>query len=164
MKKQPSFWIKPFEEVFEHEDDIAFLVTWVTCNSRTSERMERLDIKTNDRVWLNARAEVKITEIIKNIVIKSEYKILAYNICGDHVHMVIVCTEKELPKIVQKLKGKSARFYNQWVSNSFRSSPDKGFKPLVSIRGATQSHLWAQKFNRRILETEEQLFNAIEYV
>ncbi len=139
------------------ENTEVFFVTWTTHNSRVSERTEAQ--KTQGKgVWLDKQAEIQITEIILSIVREEKLKVLAYNICGDHVHMILSCTEKELPRIVQKLKGKSARLYHL----DCPLSSNKGFKPLVNE--SERSHLWAQKFNRKGIYTDDQLFNTFEYV
>jgi REP element-mobilizing transposase RayT len=126
-----------------------FLVTWVTHNSRVSERMIDFGVKKGATVVLSKKEEVYITKTISNIVNEKKLRILAYNICRDHVHIVIVCIPKELKNIIKVLKGKTA-----YELNKYRQ--ERGF---VSYK-----HVWAQKFNRRFLETEESIYNAIEYV
>ena len=136
---------------------IAFLITWVTFHSRISKRAAELRIKQSEGIFLAEEEEVIITKIIKDIIAKEQIKVLAYNICGDHVHVIIVCKDKELSKIVQQLKGISSRL--------FYESPflNKGFKPLVQKEEGC-NHLWAQKFNTSFICNEKQLSTAIEYV
>ena len=61
-------------------------------------------VKSGEAVWLSYKEEPIVTESIAEIVEKDGLNILDYNICGDHAHMLLVCTEEELPKIAQKLK------------------------------------------------------------
>jgi len=69
-------------------------------------------VKLGEPVWLSEKEEQVITETIAEIAKKDDLSILAYNICGDHLHMVLLCTEEQLPKIIQKLKSMSARACN----------------------------------------------------
>jgi len=145
--------------VFLQNDICVFHVTCVLHDSRQSRRMEQLHIENKKHIWLSSIEEIKLTEIINTIIKEKNILVWAYNICKDHVHMILVCKEEELNKIVQTIKGASARRFNQWKLSG------KGFKPLASSkRGNTQNHLWAQKFNRKQITTEKQLFNAFQYI
>jgi len=106
--------------------------------------MLQFRIKRGTPIRLSSKDEEVLTKIIKEIVIKEKIKILAYNICRDHVHMVIVCTMEEISNIVKKLKGKSSFQYNKRKKKHFP--------------------VWAQKFNRRIIHGNEGLENAIDYI
>jgi len=44
--------------------------------------------------------EIELTKIIANIINKYNYKCLAYNVCIDHVHLILVCEYVELNGIV----------------------------------------------------------------
>ena len=58
-------------------------------------------VQVGDPVWLSEKEEIIVTETIAKIVIEDQLNVLAYNICGDHMHMVLVCEDGELPTIVQ---------------------------------------------------------------
>ena len=73
-------------------------------------------------------------------------EVFAYNICNDHIHIILISEEKELSKIIWILKWKSTKLYKD-----FHKIEDK-------------IHLWGQKFNRTIIENKIQLFNTINYV
>jgi REP element-mobilizing transposase RayT len=87
----------------------------------------------------------------------------AYNICGDHVHIIILCEEEKISRIVQKLKAVSSRKYN--IENR-KTIPNlnRGACSPVPERGITQNHLWARKYNISDLENPDKLINAIEYI
>ncbi len=141
------------------KDVAAFFVTWVTHNSRVSERMIKFGVEKGEVVRLFLGDEMVLTKIISEIVLEDDLEVLAYNICEDHVHMVLVCKEDEVSGIVGKLKGRSARYYNA----------NKGVNPLVGeeqcrYRDGTIKHLWAQKFNSKLIESEEELANVLDYV
>lgn len=144
-----------------------FFVTWVTHNSRISERMVHFNVcRAKRSVWLDSADELLITRFIAETVRKSRYQVLAYNICGDHVHLVVRCRSKqELSHIVQKLKSISARQFN--IATGLTIPATRGHDPLLGMRlpykGKTQNHLWAQKYHAKPLETEAQLHRAIHY-
>jgi REP element-mobilizing transposase RayT/uncharacterized protein YlbG (UPF0298 family) len=56
---------------------------------------------------------VKITQTIRDIAIADKLNVIEYNICGDHMHILLVCEKEELPKIVGKLKSVSAKERNR---------------------------------------------------
>lgn len=142
-----------------------YFITWVTHGSRISERMMEFDyvikhrriskgqhpIVAGDVIILDEEMEKEITAYILEIVKENQLGVLAYNICRDHVHMVILCEENKLSETIRKLKGKSTHLYKQKhnIANEF--------------------HLWAQKFNASVIEGKQGvvqplLFKAIEYV
>lgn len=125
-------------DVFLNENMRIFHVTCVLHDCRQSARMEELQIQNKKHSWLSSLEEQKLTEIIGNIVQKKGFIVFSFHICGDHVHMILACEEEELTKIVQQIKGISARKFNIWRQN-------KGFKPL-----APKTSLWAQKFNQNL--------------
>lgn len=140
-----------------------FHVTWVTHNSRVSERMVIFGIKKGPSVWLNEESEIKITEIIARLVKENKYRVLAYNICGDHVHIILICEEDEIPKIVRHLKSVSSREYHVWRGMTQTSEEtNNGACPID--RGTTQNILWAQKYNISHITSEEQLTESVSYV
>lgn len=170
IKKVNAFdWEEEFADIFVEKELHAHMVTWVTHNSRVSERMVKYGVKRGESVWLESEAEKVVTKAIVEVVKKDGIPVLAYNICGDHVHMVIVASDEDLPKIVQKLKSVSAREHNIWagwiVSQSGAPLPSgtsrtRGHDPLP-----TQSaHLWAQKFHRKVLKDRLEFQNAINYI
>lgn len=155
-----------------------FLITWVTHNARISERMRIYEDKivedreNNPQLWdgipveLTREDEREVMRYLAEIIHEDALKILAINICCDHVHLVIVCEEMELTSIIQKLKWWSSfRFWKKRkVIDKVALAPwenevldCKGLKPLVW-------RLWAQKFNTIILPNERAVQNACHYV
>ncbi len=105
-------WQKEFPQVFVEKAKKAWHITTATHNSRYSQRMFDNFVKLGDPVWLCAKEEEIITATIADIAKKDNLNITAYNICGDHMHMVLVCDDEELAPIVQKIKSMSARACN----------------------------------------------------
>ncbi|MCX6639751.1 MAG: transposase [bacterium] len=136
----------------------AYHITWVTHNSRISPRMieneaviHRLRIRKGinplvEPTWLDERLEVEISECIAEIVKEYKLRIIAYNICGDHVHIILICSETDRAKIVGILKGKST------------------FLMKKRKQVTDELHLWAQKYSWTLIESDDQLSNTINYI
>ena len=150
-------WQNEFPNIFTKKEKKAWHVTWVTHDTRTSERMIKYKVRERkangemyvDRsIYLDDKDALKVTEIISNIIVEEKYNCLAYNIGDDHVHILLVCDEEELTNIVRKLKGKSAQ----------------KFKEHLGLAKDETFNLWAQKFDRKLISSEEQFANTIEYI
>ncbi len=127
---------------------LMYHVTWVTHNSRVSQRMIDYHIKKEMGIKLDEKSEIKIAKIIAGIIHEKNYTVYAYNICRDHVHMLIECEENKVSNIVRQIKGKSSQLYKEYLG---KAAPD----PF---------HLWAQKFNKWLVKSDEQLHNTVEYI
>ncbi|MDQ7009620.1 MAG: transposase [Candidatus Gracilibacteria bacterium] len=122
-------------------------ITWTTFNSRVSERMKLYRVKTNKKgIFLDEQQEYEITVILEKIILELELTVLAYNICNDHIHIILVLEEQELSKTIGILKGKSTKLY----------------KDLHKIED--KINLWGQKFDYVFIENIIQLLNTINYV
>ena len=131
----------------EEEQKKLFHITWVTHNSRVSERMKKyFKNKGLQPLVLKVEDEIEITSFISQIVLEDKLKIVSYNICADHIHLILFCEEVKRDNIVRKLKGKSTQMYKN------KRNIDESFS------------LWAQKYNFTIIFNEEQLFNTNEYI
>ena len=150
----------------------AYHIIWVTHNSRISQRMIEYSVEKGKPIILTDQDEIKITGFIKEIVEKDRLTVLSYNICGDHVHILLACDEEKISSIVQKLKSISSRKFNllkRTNSLSINQGIEQGvMTPCSRITGKgkdyTCNHLWAQKYNCSIIETENKLLNCIEYI
>ncbi|MBL0145597.1 MAG: transposase [Chitinophagaceae bacterium] len=130
--------------------------------------MKLLGIVKGKPVELGLKEEQALTHIFKDIIIENNYKCLAYNICKDHVHLILVCAENELTGIVQKLKSVSSKLLNRWCM-SHLPPPPMGHDPLEYNNNPLEytynpleytynplennynplehnNHLWSQKF------------------
>ena len=141
-------WEKEFPNVFRQKEKQAFHVTWVTHNARTSQRMIEYKVKKGETIWLDEELEMVVANELAAIITEDELNVLNWNICGDHVHMLLVCDPEELANIVRKLKGRSAQ----------------KTKEYLKVPKEEVFHLWAQKFNRKPIEDEDGLANVFEYI
>ena len=121
-------WQQEFPQVFKQKQLEAYHIVLTTHNSRTSQRMIDYKVQKGPAVEFTLEQEIEITGYFKNIITENQYRCLAYNICQDHVHLILVCEYEELKDIVKTLKGKSSYLYQS-----------NGFKPIGEP-------LWSQKF------------------
>ena len=160
-------WQKEFPQIFKEKNKHAFHLVFTTHNSRTSQRMIDYNVKKGPAINLDLNEEIALTTIFKDIITQNNYKCLAYNICKDHVHLIIVCDEHDLVPIVQKTKSISSKLFH-------RLDIPMGHDPLKH-----KNHLWSQKFFFAQLDeliwgdispkpgyiaTDTYLENAIDYV
>jgi len=129
--------------------------------------MIKYNVKRGPAKYFDSEEEIEITRYISEIVKSDKLRVLNYNICGDHIHLIIVCEEIARDSIVRKLKSETARKFN--IAHGYTISEidtRQGGKPPCSNRnrGDSQTQLWAQKFNCSYIETEEKLIKAFEYV
>ncbi|PDS22293.1 Eco57I restriction-modification methylase domain-containing protein [Flavobacterium branchiophilum] len=114
-------WQQAFPKVFQEKNKKAYHITTALHDSRTSQRMidykvrEKRDMGTNpypNVQYLTSQEEHIIVKEIHDIVKADNLKIVEFNVCRDHIHILLVCEENELSKIVQKIKAKTARTVN----------------------------------------------------
>lgn len=149
-------WQKEFPNVFRLKEKKAWHVTTATHNSRYSQRMFDNYVKTGEPIWLTPEEEKIVTQTIAEIVAKDGLNVLAYNICGDHMHLLLVCEEEELPAIVGKLKSMSARAANIAMGRTRVHAPSSDSTLSVS---ATQGHAPASQSEYSIGESEMEWVN-----
>ena len=191
--KKAFDWNKEFPQIFKKKEKKAWHITTATHNSRYSQRMYDNYVKRGEPVWLSEEEELIVTEKIAEIVKEDRLNILAYNICGDHLHLVLVCEKDEVPKIMQKIKSMSARTCNIAMGRTIPVDTNSNVQehaeedaeehaPLhlhTSVRkavahtgehapqqsrGATQTHLWTQTSGKKEVLSEQQLSNTINYI
>jgi len=186
-------WQNEFPNIFKKKDKKAWHVTTATHNSRYSQRMFDNYVKLGVPVWLSEKEEIIVTETIAAIVEKDNLNIVEYNICGDHAHILLVCEEEELTRIVQKIKSMSARACNIAMGRTIPKAAHGEHAPQTGTdisaatsehapmsaeintgdtgehaphknRGETQHHLWTQKFGQNEITSNEQFDNTISYI
>ena len=168
-------WQEEFPHICSEKKKKVWHITTATHNSRYSQRMFDNNVKTEEATWLDEKDEIIITETIAEIVKKDNLNVIEYNICGDHMHLLLVCEENELTKIVGKLKAVSARKYN--IENgitipSTATSITRGHIPLSDTDTDTEgkkvkkkyNSLWTQKFGKSEIKDEDYLNNVIKYI
>ncbi|MBU0488778.1 MAG: transposase [Bacteroidetes bacterium] len=111
----------------KEKDKRPFHITTATHDSRTSKRMQDFSVREKrdkglrpnaEPIWFTPDDEVLITKIIAKIVNEDNLKVLSYNICRDHIHLLLVCDEDEVNSIVGKIKSITAHEFNHQKRNS----------------------------------------------
>jgi REP element-mobilizing transposase RayT/transposase len=90
--------------------------------------------------------ETEVLGLLCDVIKEKGFRVLALNICRDHVHCVLVCEEQERDTVVQQMKGKVTFLY----------------KKAHSITG--EFHLWAQKYHYNAIESDDELYSVMRYV
>lgn len=156
-------WHKEFPQVFEEKQKKTFHITTAIHDSRTSRRM--IDYKIREKrhngslpdpqvYSFSDEEEIVISETIAQIVKKDGINVIAYNICADHFHLLLVCEAEEVSSIVGKIKSMTARACNIARGNN------KGASPLVD----RTVPVWTQKFGCKEVVSEEHLWTAVDYI
>lgn len=155
-------WESEFSHIFPQKVLKTFLITWVTHNSRVSERMiefsEVIDYhrENNPNLWdgepffLDETMRDFLMEKLNEKIRQEHLRVLAKNILRDHVHIVIISTEDEIDEIVRKLK---------WYTSFCLGRELK----LTVADEWRQNKIWAKGSSHTYLDTESHLQNAIEY-
>ena len=174
-------WQKEFPKIFKEKEKKAWHITTATHNSRYSQRMFDNHVKTADAIWLDEKDEIIISETIAEIVKKDNLNVIEYNICGDHMHLLLVCEEDKLTKIVGKLKSVSGKNRNiekgittrghAPLSDSVATTEEKKIENAIRLSDIEEEKekkkynaLWTQKFGKSEIKDENYLNNAIEYI
>ncbi|PHR69755.1 MAG: hypothetical protein COA67_10175 [Lutibacter sp.] len=113
-------------------------------------------------VYFTEEEDLFITQTIATIVKEEHLNMLAYNICADHIHLLLVCDIDEVPSIMQKIKGKTSFSYKRYY---------KGLKSLAEKEkekeqeNESKKPLWQQKYSApKEITSQEQLNNTIDYI
>jgi REP element-mobilizing transposase RayT len=150
-----------------------FHVTASLHDSRTSKRMIEYSVresrfggrKPKPAVFpLKKDEEELIAQTIEDLVKEFDLSIPSFNLCWDHMHLILYCTAEEVPVIMHKIKGRTAR-----ECNKLRGL--KGINPLGQINPLGRTVLkdkstpfWSQKYYCKPITTELQLKNTINYI
>lgn len=165
-------WQEQFPKVFKEKDKKIYHVTTAIHDSRTSKRMvkykvrELRDMGTNpypNVIYFTPDDDFIISKTIAEIVKEDDLKILAYNICADHIHLLLACEIDDIPAIMQKIKGRTSFMCNKANNKEQHKGQYKGLKPLEKQQN--KKPLWQQKYSApKEVKTTEQLYNTIKYI
>lgn len=94
-----------------------------------------------------------------------DFEVIALNLCRDHMHLLIYCERDEVPKIMHRVKGRTAR-----ACNVYRAA--KGINPLDATNGRYEPRtlkdksipFWTQKYHCKVICNPDQLLNTIAYI
>jgi type I restriction-modification system DNA methylase subunit len=89
-------WETAFAKVFQEKNKKTYHITTAIHDSRTSDRMRKYKVREKREAGTNPYPNViyftptedqLITETIAEVVHENQLHLLAYNICGDHIHL-----------------------------------------------------------------------------
>ncbi len=94
-----------------------------------------------------------------------DFVIVALNLCRDHMHLLVYCKMDVVPKIMHRVKGRTAR-----ACNAHRAV--KGINPLDATGGRYEPRtlkdksipFWTQKYHCKVIRNADQLLNTIYYI
>ncbi|MFA5296742.1 MAG: N-6 DNA methylase [Lutibacter sp.] len=194
-------WENEFPQIFKEKSKKAFHITTAVHDSRTSQRM--IDYKVREKRhhganpyptvnYFTNKDEFIITQTIATIVKEDHLNVMAYNICADHIHLLLVCEEEEVSKIVQKIKSVTSKEIHRTREQDAALAREHALLPIEQDATSTREHaplpidslhaplptnslhaplptknalpLWTQKFGCKEIESETQLTHTLEYI
>lgn len=96
--------------------------------------MIRYNVRKGPPIHLHLQEEIALTMIIRDTVHEYGDVIWRYNICVDHVHILIYCPLDELPRRIGRLKSISSKLFHREVDITSHC--------VVQHK----NHLWSAKF------------------
>lgn len=150
-----------------------FHLTTNLHDSRTSRRMiiyrarERRfqgTLPYPDVYYMNMEEETLIAHEVFRLSDELDFVVIALNLCRDHMHLLVYCENNEVPKIMHRIKGRTAR-----ACNAYRASKAaKGINPLGRYEPRTLKDksipFWTQKYHCKVICNTDQLLNTINYI
>lgn len=113
---------------------------------------------------LKRSEEELIATTVEGLVNEFELSIPAFNLCWDHMHLILYCTAEEVPVIMHRIKGRTARECNK-LRSSTGKFPSKGINPLGrSVLKDKSTPFWSQKYHCKPITSDLYLMNAINYI
>ena len=125
-------------------------ITWVTYNSRYSERMEKYKVEKNEWYFLDFDDRILLYSLISKNLENKWIKNYTLNILSDHVHLVIIYDEDKLSKFIWELKW--------WISFKYLR-----IKEISEKWDWKWNKLWAKWFSKTYINTDEHYEKSIEY-
>ena len=98
-----------------HSEKTHFHIVLTTHNSRISARMRSRGIRPGPKIALGLDEGIYISSVIGVVLTENKVRCLAYNICGDHVHLLIWEIPERISQIVKLVKGRSSFFVEKKI-------------------------------------------------
>lgn len=167
-------------------EKMAFHLVTAVHDSRTSQRM--IDYKSRERRFggikphpevfpMTSDEEELIARTVSEIVSEDRLEIVAFNLCRDHMHLLVICIPDDVPKIMRRIKGKTARVCNaSKMCGTHTYDANKGIHPLDAQHARNAKNkptpplkdgstpFWTQKYGCNPISSAEQYYNTISYI
>ena len=132
---------------------LSYHIVLTLHNSRTSRRMNQRHIRPGLVEFLTLEDEIALTKMVGRALKELDVTCYAYNICRDHIHIIIQCPENELSEVIRKIKGKTSYQFNQlkgkkgpfWSQKFYNANLDEWYLPTLSKRGFEQKDTYFLK-------------------
>ncbi len=138
-------------------------------DSRTSQRMVEYEVRkrrfngtkpTAEIIYLTKEEERLIAQCVMELCDELNLRIAAFNLCLDHMHILLVCREHEVSKIMHRIKGRTAK-----LCNEFRAQQrPKGINPTGSVLKDGSTPFWSRKFYFKPILSQDQYWNTLNYI
>lgn len=125
-------------------------ITWVTHDSRYNERMKMLKLEKQEWYFLNDEDRVLIYNLICKKLEQELIRDFTLNVLSDHVHIVLMYEENNLPELIRKIKWGVSYDYTK-------------IKNLINKWEWRKNKIWARWFSKTYLDTEEHFEKAVKY-
>ena len=98
-----------------------FHLTTNLHDSRTSRRMIIYSARERrfngtlpfpEVYYMSMGEETLIAEEVFRLSVEMDFRIIALNLCRDHMHLLVYCPKEDVPKIMHRVKGRTARACN----------------------------------------------------
>ncbi len=139
-------------------------------DSRTSKRM--IQYHARERrfngtlpykyvIPITTEEENLIAKTVSEIVKENNLNIAAFNICYDHMHILLVCEHEEIAKIMKKIKGRTSRECNKARTHSVNGI--NGINSVGKLKDGS-TPFWAQKYYCKPITSLQQYDNTVNYI
>ena len=146
-------WENEFPQIFEKKSKKLYLVTFVTHNSRISDRMVEFNppefVKELQPFYFENEDYSKIIDLIATGIQKYKIPTVQFTVLPDHIHLLVSAEdEKIVTEQIRKLKGYTSfefQRYKNW--------------------NKSENNLWAQKFHKKEIDIEaNKITSVISYI
>ncbi len=127
-----------------------WFVTFVTYASRIQFEHEYIAEKHHlSGIKLSLDEEITLTEIFLKVVEKNKLQIRAFNICSDHIHLILKCSKGNLSEQIRIIKGSTSYLFRQSSTNG---------------KIKTSKKFWARKFDSHLICSDSDLKRIMSYI
>ncbi|MBO6036373.1 MAG: N-6 DNA methylase, partial [Acetobacter sp.] len=157
-------WEDEFPSLFKEKELKAYHITFRTYGSYEGDDVKNSSKNKYEKPDLSLEDEEFILNALIDVIEESELRVLALNICKNHVHMAVVCAYDEIEKYVQKIKSMTSRQLNIHKGITIPNKEKTLSQEKQKEKEKTQNRLWASKYDVSEISTEEELLNVINYI
>ncbi|MBR2124709.1 MAG: N-6 DNA methylase [Acetobacter sp.] len=155
-------WEEEFPSLFKEKELKAYHITFITYGSYEGDDVKNSSKNKYEKPDLSLEDEEFILNALIDVIEESELRVLALNICKNHVHKAVVCAYDEIEKYVQKIKSMTSRQLN--IHKGITIPNKEKTLSQEKQKAKTQNRLWASKYDVSEIQTEEELLNVINYI